>query len=79
MLHPPPHPSLFLPYLPLIPFSLLNFLPLHSPPPLLHFLRSTLLPPTLGGSGGLATAKEANSLGAKVAVLDYVKPSPKGD
>ena len=31
-----------------------------------------------GGSGGLACAKEANSLGAKVACVDYVKPSPKG-
>lgn len=31
-----------------------------------------------GGSGGLATAKEAHLLGAKVAVLDYVKPSPQG-
>eukprot|EP00594_Rhizosolenia_setigera_P012622 CAMPEP_0178968562 /NCGR_PEP_ID=MMETSP0789-20121207/18340_1 /TAXON_ID=3005 /ORGANISM="Rhizosolenia setigera, Strain CCMP 1694" /LENGTH=628 /DNA_ID=CAMNT_0020654539 /DNA_START=51 /DNA_END=1937 /DNA_ORIENTATION=+ len=31
-----------------------------------------------GGSGGLATSKEASALGAKVAVLDYVKPSPAG-
>lgn len=31
-----------------------------------------------GGSGGLAASKEAASLGAKVAVLDYVKPSPAG-
>lgn len=31
-----------------------------------------------GGSGGLACAKEAKKLGAKVAVLDYVKPSPAG-
>ncbi len=31
-----------------------------------------------GGSGGLACAKEAQKLGAKVAVLDYVKPSPHG-
>ena len=31
-----------------------------------------------GGSGGLAAAKEARKLGKKVAVLDYVKPSPKG-
>lgn len=31
-----------------------------------------------GGSGGLACAKEAAQLGAKVAVLDYVKPSPQG-
>lgn len=31
-----------------------------------------------GGSGGLAASKEASSLGAKVAVLDFVKPSPKG-
>lgn len=32
-----------------------------------------------GGSGGLACAKEASSLGKKVAVLDYVDPSPKGN
>lgn len=31
-----------------------------------------------GGSGGLACAKEAASLGARVALLDYVKPSPAG-
>ncbi|XP_077268267.1 thioredoxin reductase 1 isoform X1 [Temnothorax americanus] len=31
-----------------------------------------------GGSGGLAAAKEAVGLGAKVAVLDYVSPSPIG-
>eukprot|EP01035_Chromulina_nebulosa_P020790 gene20790-26950_t len=31
-----------------------------------------------GGSGGLACAKEAKRFGAKVAVLDYVKPSPQG-
>ncbi|XP_025163273.1 LOW QUALITY PROTEIN: thioredoxin reductase 2, mitochondrial [Harpegnathos saltator] len=31
-----------------------------------------------GGSGGLAAAKEAVGLGAKVAVLDYVSPSPRG-
>jgi len=31
-----------------------------------------------GGSGGLAASKEAAKLGAKVAVLDYVKPSPAG-
>lgn len=31
-----------------------------------------------GGSGGLAAAKEAATLGAKVAVLDYVTPSPRG-
>lgn len=31
-----------------------------------------------GGSGGLACAKEAVQLGAKVAVLDYVTPSPQG-
>lgn len=30
-----------------------------------------------GGSGGLACAKEAVSHGAKVAVLDYVVPSPR--
>ncbi|EGR29300.1 thioredoxin and glutathione reductase family protein, putative [Ichthyophthirius multifiliis] len=31
-----------------------------------------------GGSGGLAAAKEAASLGAKVALADFVKPSPIG-
>jgi thioredoxin reductase (NADPH) len=31
-----------------------------------------------GGSGGLACAKEAADLGARVAVFDYVKPSPHG-
>lgn len=31
-----------------------------------------------GGSGGLAAAKEATNLGAKVAVLDFVTPSPLG-
>ncbi|CAH1371069.1 hypothetical protein MTP99_012558 [Tenebrio molitor] len=31
-----------------------------------------------GGSGGFAAAKEASELGAKVAVLDYVTPSPRG-
>lgn len=31
-----------------------------------------------GGSGGLACAKEAAQHGAKVAVLDFVKPSPQG-
>jgi pyruvate/2-oxoglutarate dehydrogenase complex dihydrolipoamide dehydrogenase (E3) component len=31
-----------------------------------------------GGSGGLAAAKEAVELGANVAVLDYVTPSPIG-
>jgi thioredoxin/glutathione reductase (selenoprotein) len=31
-----------------------------------------------GGSGGLACAKEASRLGAKVACLDYVKPSQHG-
>lgn len=31
-----------------------------------------------GGSGGLAAAKEAAALGAKVAVLDYVTPTPLG-
>ncbi|KAJ8920312.1 hypothetical protein NQ315_011974 [Exocentrus adspersus] len=31
-----------------------------------------------GGSGGLSAAKEASNLGAKVAVLDYVTPSPQG-
>lgn len=31
-----------------------------------------------GGSGGLACSKAAAELGAKVAVLDFVKPSPVG-
>ncbi len=31
-----------------------------------------------GGSGGLALAKEAASLKAKVGLADFVKPSPKG-
>mmetsp|Transcript_16670 Transcript_16670/g.23489 ORF Transcript_16670/g.23489 Transcript_16670/m.23489 type:complete len:616 (-) Transcript_16670:280-2127(-) len=31
-----------------------------------------------GGSGGMAAAKEAASFGAKVACLDFVKPSPQG-
>ena len=31
-----------------------------------------------GGSGGLAASKEAAALGAKVACLDFVKPSPIG-
>ncbi|XP_046354287.2 thioredoxin reductase 1, cytoplasmic-like isoform X2 [Haliotis rufescens] len=31
-----------------------------------------------GGSGGLAAAKEAAQLGKKVALLDFVKPSPQG-
>jgi thioredoxin reductase (NADPH) len=31
-----------------------------------------------GGSGGLAAAKAANAHGAKVAVADFVKPSPAG-
>mmetsp|Transcript_2678 Transcript_2678/g.5064 ORF Transcript_2678/g.5064 Transcript_2678/m.5064 type:complete len:640 (-) Transcript_2678:453-2372(-) len=31
-----------------------------------------------GGSGGLAASKEAASKGARVTVLDYVKPSPAG-
>eukprot|EP00949_MAST-11_sp_MAST-11-sp1_P005441 g5441.t1 len=31
-----------------------------------------------GGSGGLACAKEAADLGAKVLLADFVKPSPKG-
>jgi len=31
-----------------------------------------------GGSGGLACSKEACALGAKVAVCDYVTPTPKG-
>lgn len=31
-----------------------------------------------GGSGGLAVSKEAAKLGAKVACLDFVKPSPPG-
>ena len=32
-----------------------------------------------GGSGGLACSKEAVAHGAKVAVLDFVKPSPAGN
>ncbi|XP_046574028.1 LOW QUALITY PROTEIN: thioredoxin reductase 1, cytoplasmic-like [Haliotis rubra] len=31
-----------------------------------------------GGSGGLAASKEAAQLGKKVALLDFVKPSPQG-
>lgn len=31
-----------------------------------------------GGSGGMACAKEAGSLGAKVIMFDFVKPSPQG-
>ncbi|XP_037086398.1 thioredoxin reductase 1, cytoplasmic-like isoform X2 [Pollicipes pollicipes] len=31
-----------------------------------------------GGSGGLACSKEAAKLGARVAVCDFVKPSPQG-
>jgi thioredoxin/glutathione reductase (selenoprotein) len=31
-----------------------------------------------GGSGGMAAAKEAAGLGAKVALCDFVKPSPQG-
>lgn len=31
-----------------------------------------------GGSGGMAAAKEAATLGARVALCDFVKPSPKG-
>lgn len=31
-----------------------------------------------GGSGGLSTAREAAKLGAKVACLDFVKPTPVG-
>ena len=31
-----------------------------------------------GGSGGLAASKEAARLGKKVAVCDFVKPSPAG-
>ena len=31
-----------------------------------------------GGSGGLASAKTASELGAKVALADFVKPSPQG-
>lgn len=29
-----------------------------------------------GGSGGIAAAKQAISLGKKVAVADFIKPSP---
>lgn len=31
-----------------------------------------------GGSGGLAAAKKAASLGVKVGLADFVKPSPVG-
>lgn len=31
-----------------------------------------------GGSGGLAASKEAADLGAKVAVFDFVSPTPQG-
>ena len=31
-----------------------------------------------GGSGGLSCARQAAKLGAKVAILDFVKPSPQG-
>lgn len=31
-----------------------------------------------GGSGGLACSKAAAALGARVAVLDFVQPSPQG-
>lgn len=31
-----------------------------------------------GGSGGLSVSKEAVKYGKKVAVCDFVKPSPKG-
>ena len=31
-----------------------------------------------GGSGGLASAKEAIKYGARVAVADFVTPSPRG-
>ena len=31
-----------------------------------------------GGSGGLSAAKEAAKLGARVALADFVKPSPLG-
>ena len=31
-----------------------------------------------GGSGGLASVKEAAKFGAKCALTDYVKPSPAG-
>lgn len=31
-----------------------------------------------GGSGGLAMSKEASALGKKVALLDFVDPSPAG-
>ena len=30
-----------------------------------------------GGSGGLSASKEASKLGLKVAVCDFVKPTPK--
>lgn len=30
------------------------------------------------GSGGLAAAKRAGNMGLKVAIADFVKPSPQG-
>ena len=30
-----------------------------------------------GGSGGIACAKEASALGARVLLFDYVRPSPQ--
>lgn len=31
-----------------------------------------------GGSGGISTARRASALGKRVALCDFVKPSPKG-
>lgn len=44
----------------------------------LHKKRDYQLVVIGGGSGGLAAAKEAASLGCKAAVCDFVKPTPKG-
>uniref|UniRef100_A0A8C3V1L1 thioredoxin-disulfide reductase (NADPH) n=1 Tax=Catharus ustulatus TaxID=91951 RepID=A0A8C3V1L1_CATUS len=56
------------------------------PPPSVRALAASALPGKNeydllvigGGSGGLACAKEAAQFGRKVAVLDYVEPSPQG-
>eukprot|EP00794_Sanderia_malayensis_P006227 gene6227-6943_t len=54
----------------------------HSEGKLLQMLRNEAYDYDLfvigGGSGGLSCSKEAASLGAKVAVCDFVKPTPKG-
>ena len=64
------------------PVNLQRIIPINLPLKLyrlkLYCLKLYRIIPCTGGSGGLATAKEAHLLGAKVAVLDYVKPSPHG-